>query len=141
MSVIRKLCLIVAHTDIVNVLSELIELQCVEPIEPDLTLDPPELIDLVKRESIELDVYEANKDRIALLTTQYTYTLVGWIPSESEPELESALSEFTCAWSIEDPLPSEYDEIPVFMKYPQFFGKLRSSGRKVFEPLSRKHLI
>ena len=50
MGAMKKLSLIVAHMDIVGVISELIELECVEPIEPELTLDPPELTDLVKRE-------------------------------------------------------------------------------------------
>jgi len=141
MGAMKKLNLIVSHSDIVNVISELIHLECVEPIEPELTLDPPELTDLVKREIIDLDVYEANKENLVLLTTQYTYTLVGWMPSEFEPELASILSGLTCSWSLEDPHPYDYDSIPIFIKHPQLFGKLRSGGRRVFDPLSRKHLI
>jgi len=137
----KKLSLIIAHTDIVNVISELIDLECVEPIEPELTLDPPELTDLVKREVMELDGFESNKESLLLLTTQYTYTLVGWMPAEYEEELTSALSGFTCSWTIDDPFPYDYDSIPVHVKYPQVFGKLRSGGRRVFEPLSRKHII
>jgi len=138
---IKKLSLIIAHSDIVSVLSELIDLECVEPIEPELTLDPPDLTDLLKREVMELDVYEANKESITLLSTQYTYILIGWIPSEFEPELTSVLSAFTCSWLIEDPFPYDYENIPVFIKYPQLFGKLRSGGRRVFEPLAKKHII
>jgi len=137
----KKLSLIVAQSDIVNVISELIHLECVEPVEPELTLDPPELTDLVKREIIELDGFEANKDSIQLLTTQYTYTLVGWMPADSEQELSAALSAFTCSWTIDDPFPYDYDDIPVLIKYPQMFGKLRSGGRRVFEPLSKKHIL
>ena len=137
----KKLCLIIAHSDIVNVISDLIDLECVEPIEPELTLDPPELTDLVKREIMELDGYEANKESILLLTTQYTYTLVGWIPDDSEPELTAVLSRYTCSWTIDDPFPYDYDNIPVHIKYPQVFGKFRSGGRRVFEPLSKKHIL
>jgi len=137
----KKISLIVSHSDIVNVISELIILECVEPIEPELTLDPPELTDLVNREVMELDVYEANKENIVLLATQYTYTLIGWMPAEFEAALSSVLSGLTCSWTIEDPYPYDYDQIPVYIKHPQLFGKLRSGGRRVFEPLARKQLI
>jgi len=137
----KKLCLITAQSDIVNVISELIDLECVEPIEPELTLDPPELTDLVKREVMELDGYEANKESILLLATQYTYTITGWIPADCEPDLTTALSEFTCSWTVDDPFPYDYDDIPVHVKYPQVFGKFRSGGRRVFEPLSKKHIL
>ena len=137
----KKLSLIVSHSDIVNVISELILLECVEPIEPELTLDPPELTDLIRQEVMELDVYEANKDALPLLTTQYTYTIVAWMPSDHEPELTSVLSGFTCSWLIEEPLASENDDVPVYIKHPQLFGKIRSGGRKVFEPLSKKHIL
>jgi len=136
----RKLCLIVSHTDLVNALSALIDLGCVEPIEPEVTLEPAELTSFVKREVLALDSYDANKENIVLLTTQYTYTLVGWIPADFESKLESALSEFICAWSYEDPLPHEIDELPVYIKYPRVFGKLRSGVRKIFEPLEKERL-
>ena len=137
----KKLCLIVSHLDIVNVISELILLECVEPIEPELTLDPPELTDLVRREVMELDVYQANKDSIKLLTTQYTYTLIGWVPDEFQQQLVSLLSGFTCSWILEEPSSSEQGEIPVYIKYPKVFGKFRSGGRRVFEPLAKKTII
>jgi len=137
----KKLCLIIAQSDIVNVISELIDLECVEPIETELTLDPPELTDLVKREVMELDGYEANREGISLLATQYTYTLTGWIPADCEPEFTAALSGFICSWTIDDPFPYDYDEIPVHVKYPQVFGKFRSGGRRVFEPLTKKHIL
>jgi len=141
MAGMKKLSLIITHSDIVNIISELIMLECVEPLEPEITLDPPELTDLVRREVMELDDYDANKESIVLLATQYTYTLVGWIPAEYEAELSSILTEFECAWIFEDPHPYDYDNIPVHIKYPQLFGKLRSGGRRVFEPLSKKNIL
>jgi len=134
----KKLSLIVSHSDIVNVISELIDLECFEPIEPEITLDPPELTDLLRRETMELDVYEANKDYMVLLATQYTYTMIGWVPEHFEPELVTMLSSFTCSWFFEDPKSDDYDDIPIYMKQPQLFGKLRSGGRRVFEPLSKR---
>jgi len=141
MGAIKKLSLIVSHSDIVNVISELMYLECLEPFEPELILDPPELTGLVRREVMELDVYEANISGITLLATQYTYTLVGWLPEQYESELTSVLSGYTCSWLIEDPFPYDYDNIPVLIKYPQLFGKLRSGGRRVFEPLSKTHSV
>jgi len=141
MGAIKKLSLIVSHSEIVDLISELMYLECLEPFEPELTLDPPELTDLVRREVMELDDYDANIASITLLATQYTYTLVGWLPEEYEYELTSLLSGYTCSWLIEDPFPYDYDNIPVLIKYPQLFGKLRSGGRKVFEPLSKMRSV
>jgi len=141
MGAIKKLSLIVSHSEIVDLLSELMYLECLEPFEPELVLDPPELTDLVRREVMELDVYEANIASVTLLATQYTYTLTGWLPEEYEYELTSLLSGYTCSWLIEDPFPYDYDNIPVLIKYPQLFGKLRSGGRRVFEPLSKTHSV
>jgi len=135
----KKISLIVSHSDIVNIISELIYLECMEPIEPEVTLEPPELTDLLKREVMDLDAYDANKENITLLATQYTYTMNGWVPDEFEQELSSVLSGFTCSWIFT--YPSENDDIPVYIKHPQLFGKLRSGGRRVFEPLSKKHLL
>jgi vacuolar-type H+-ATPase subunit I/STV1 len=137
----KKISLIVSHSDIVNVLSELMDLECIEPMEPEVTMDPPDLADLIKQEEMDLGGYEANMDSITLLATQYTYVLTGWTPSQLEQDLVSILSGFACAWVIEDPYPYDYDDIPVLLKYPGFFGKLRSGGRRVFEPLARLHAI
>lgn len=134
----RKVSLIISHSDIVNVISELMSLECVEPIEPEVVLDPPELTDLVRREVMELDDYDANLEALTVLTTQYTYTIVGWVPDVYESELAEMLSGFTCSFHFADPLPHEVDLLPAFIKYPQVFGRLRSSGRKVFEPLSKR---
>jgi len=141
MGAMKKLSLIISHSDIVNVISQLMYLECLEPIEPELVLDPPELTGLIRREVMELDDFEANIASITLLATQYTYILAGWLPDEYEHELTSVLSGFTCSWLIEDPFPYDYDNIPVVIKYPQLFGKLRSGGRRVFEPLSKTHAV
>jgi len=141
MGAIKKLSLIVSHSDIVSIISELIELECVEPIEPVVELDPPELTQLLKLEIMELDDFDANYEGISLLTSQYTYTLSGWVPDEFEPELSMMLARYSCSWILEDPHPYDYDEIPFLVKYPQVFGKLRSGGRRVFDPLSKRHMI
>ncbi|MDR2589545.1 MAG: hypothetical protein LBC71_00925 [Oscillospiraceae bacterium] len=134
MGSMKKLNLIVTHSDIVSVLSELMYLECFEPLEPDVKLEPPELAELVTREVMELESYEANFDNIVVFTTQYTYILAGWVPDDFEHDLTIALSRFTCAWDLENPEPGNYD-IPIIINYPWLFGKFRSGGRKVFEPL------
>jgi len=139
MGQIKKLTIIVAHSDIVNVLSEIIHLGCIEPITPDITLDPPELSDLVRREVMELEPYDANLDSIELLATQYTYILTGWLPVDFEPEVTAMLTGFTCAWEITDPGQHDHYDVPMLLKYPQLFGKIRSGGRKIFEPLIKMH--
>jgi len=138
MGVMKKVSLIVSHSDIVNVISELIYLECFEPIEPEVSMDPPELSDLLKREVMDLDSYEANKEKITLLTTEYTYTLVGWMPAEFEHDLGLALSKLTCAWLVEDPHPESDELVPAYMKHPNLLGKFRSGGRSIFEPLAKK---
>ena len=135
----KKLSLIISHSDIISFISELIYLECFEPIEPEVTLDTPVLADLLKREVLELDAYDADRESIALLTTQYTYTLIGWVPDEFESELTPKLSELTCSWLFSD--PADHEDIPIHIKHPQLFGKLRSGGRRVFNPLSKKHII
>ncbi|MCL2627511.1 MAG: hypothetical protein FWD44_02265 [Oscillospiraceae bacterium] len=134
----KKLTLIISHSDIANVLSELIASQCLEPTTPDIPLDPPELSDLVRNEVMELEAYDANFNSIDVLATQYTYTITGWLPAMLEHELTSMLTRFSCAWEITDPGHND-DDIPTILKYPQVFGKLRSGGRRVFEPLAKMH--
>ena len=137
MGSMKKVSIIASHSDIVNIISELMYLECIEPVEPELTLDPPELTSLVRRDIMELEPFGANIENITLLATQYTYTLVGWLPVQYESELISMLSGFTCSWHIEDPRPEEIEEVPILIKHPQIFGSLRSGGRRVFEPLSK----
>ena len=137
MGTMKKISLIASHSDIVNIISELLYLECIEPIEPELTLDPPELTSLVRRDVMELEAFGANMESVALLATQYTYTLVGWLPAQYMSEVTSMLSGFTCSWYIEDPRPEESENVPILIKHPQLFGSLRSGGRRVFEPLSK----
>jgi len=139
MGQIKKITIIVAHSDIVNVLSELIQLECIEPTKPYIKLDPPELSDLLRREVMEMEPYDASLDSIELLATQYTYILTGWVNFTFEPELIAMLSSYACAWEITEPDNNDPDAVPLLLKHPQFFGKMRSGGRRVFEPLAKIH--
>jgi len=134
----KKINIIISHSEIVDLINELIALECLEPTEPDVTLEPVELTELLSHEEISLENYEANWNEITVIATQYTYTLCGWVPDQLLQKLTSALSNFTCAWEIEPPLPDELEYVPVYIKNPQLFGKFRSSGRKLFEPLAHR---
>jgi V/A-type H+-transporting ATPase subunit I len=51
-----------------------------------------------------------------LLATDSTLTLTGWVTAPSEKELGDALSKYTCAWELRDPVPEEYEHVPVQLK-------------------------
>ncbi|MDR2599013.1 MAG: hypothetical protein LBC73_01905 [Oscillospiraceae bacterium] len=139
MASMKKLNLIISHSDITDVINELMYLECFEPLEPEVKLEPPELAELVKREVMELESYEANFEEIVVFTTQYTYILAGWVPDDYERDLTISLSKFICAWDLENPNPDNYD-VPILLNYPWLFGKFRSGGRNVFEPLVKAQL-
>ncbi|MCL2425631.1 MAG: hypothetical protein FWD05_04770 [Oscillospiraceae bacterium] len=141
MAAIKKISMIISHSDVVNLISELIYLECFEPMEPEIAFNLSELDNYIERETMDLEPYEVNIESLTLLTTKYTYTLIGWMPAEFESELTSALSGLTCAWEIEDPEPDEAEYAPVYIKHPHLFGKLRSAGRSVFEPLAKKQIV
>ena len=140
MSQMKKLNLIISHSDLVNVISELIELECIEPTEPEIMFDPPELESVVGREVLELENYDANFESIILLTTQYTYVLAGWLPTVFEGTLTAMLSKYTCAWEIKNLTSLEADSGPIMLKQPQLFAKMRSGGRRIFVPLAKAHI-
>jgi len=138
MAAMKKLSVIVSHSDIISLINELIYLECFEPMEPEVSVDLSDFIDHIQRETMDLDSYEANIESITLLATQYTYTLIGWMPAEFESELVSALSGLTCSWLVEDLQSDEIEYAPTYIKHPQLFGKLRSVGRSIFEPLAKR---
>ena len=51
-----------------------------------------------------------------LLCTDCVSVLEGWVPAEKEPELESLLEQYDCAWETRDPEEDEYPEVPVELK-------------------------
>jgi len=131
----KRLKLLIARSDFENVLKVLIAAGCVEVTDPD-DLNDNDLEGNVTREITELDKYKANQDSITLLGTQRTLLLSGWIPAQSEQELTSLLSEYICAWEIEDPSPDEPEKIPVKLKGPKIFWLFYKGAGKPFTPLS-----
>ena len=131
----KRLRLLIIRDDIDSILRELILLGCVEVSEPDLKLDNPEIDKLVSRETVELNDYNTNQEKLALLGTTSTLLLSGWIPASSKPDLISRLTDHVCAWEIEDPSPDELENVPVKLFCPGFFGKMRLGGRRPFTPL------
>ena len=56
------------------------------------------------------------ESRGRLLNTSKTFLLEGWVPAESWPGLEQALSPYPCACEVEDPTQEEYPQVPVKLK-------------------------
>jgi V/A-type H+-transporting ATPase subunit I len=51
-----------------------------------------------------------------LVGTTSSITLVGWIPAPSEKKLSEVLDKYICVWELSDPVPEEYDNVPVKLK-------------------------
>jgi len=134
----KKISLAASRGDMENVLRELILLGCVEVYDPEDLPDDLGISNAVWREAFELEEYNATSERIVLLATEYTFLLYGWFAAGSEPGLSARLSDYTCAWETSDLTPDEFDVAPAKLCCPGFFGKMRLSGRKLFDPLRVK---
>ncbi len=51
-----------------------------------------------------------------LVATEASVTLTGWMPSISEKRLSAALDKYVCVWELGDPVPEEYESVPVQLK-------------------------
>ena len=51
-----------------------------------------------------------------LMDTGQTFLLEGWVPEESWPALKQELDKFPCACEVGDPVPEEYEKVPVKLK-------------------------
>ena len=118
---------------------ELILLGCIDVSAPDKLLEGAELNALVDIETIELEQYRANREKLAAHGTDYTLLITGWLPSKSEPKLLDVLSKYVCAWDIQNPSPDEYNDIPVKLKWPKIFGIFYRESGKPFSPLAAVH--
>ncbi|MBO4289290.1 MAG: V-type ATP synthase subunit I [Lachnospiraceae bacterium] len=56
--------------------------------------------------------------------TETSAVFTGWVPEESVPEVEKIFGTYDCAWSLEDPAPEEYGEVPVKLKNNKFTNAL-----------------
>ena len=65
------------------------------------------------RVSVKIALAEA-EDK--LYGTETTIVMEGWIPEESEAELEQVFERFGCAWETVEPTKDEYPEVPVKLK-------------------------
>jgi len=141
----KKISLVLTRREAESVIGELVLLGCVEPSRPDEMPSfaeagadvPAEVAREVTREVYKLSQFNANLSAMVLFGTQHTLMLTGWLPSRSEQELVSMLSEHACAWEIGYPTPDELDLAPVKLVLPGFLGKLRSGGRRLFAPLEQ----
>lgn len=51
-----------------------------------------------------------------LLHSEKTFCLDGWLPCEQVQELTKLLGSYCCAWTLRDPTPEEYPDVPVKLK-------------------------
>lgn len=57
-----------------------------------------------------------DEDSQRLLTDGAILFFEGWCPADNVAEVERLLEQSGCAWSVEDPAPEEYPEVPVQLK-------------------------
>ena len=132
---IRKLSLIVSRADMEIVLKNIIDMGALEVTLPVELPEDAQFDGHITREAMDLWAFGANRERIELLGTEYTYILAGWISSKSEQALTEMLGEHTCAWEIEDPAPDELADAPVILFFPKLLRGMRGKGRRLFSPL------
>lgn len=51
-----------------------------------------------------------------LLCTKSAFTFEGWVPAETQQDLEKLLGEYDCAWELSEPEPEDYPKVPVKLK-------------------------
>lgn len=70
------------------------------------------------RRCVDRSAQEINREenKARLIDTDATFVLDGWLPAESEGELERVLGGYPCAWEIADPNPDEYPQVPIKLK-------------------------
>ena len=56
--------------------------------------------------------------------TETSSVFTGWVPEESVPKVEKIFEAYDCAWTLEDPAPEEYGEVPVKLKNNKFTNAL-----------------
>ena len=145
----KKITLVVARSEISDVLQALADLGCLELSEPDAVLGTAavagvsaadsEILGLAELRKVDAGFLGANKEELPLLETPHTCILTGWVPARSAPELEYQMGRFTAAWEIGDLSPDEAVLAPVKLSCPVLFGKMRLAGRKRFDPLVKKY--
>ena len=59
-----------------------------------------------------------------MLHTETSAVFTGWVPEESVGEVEKIFESCDCAWSLEDPAPEEYENVPVKLKNNKFTNAL-----------------
>ncbi|MCL2151495.1 MAG: hypothetical protein FWH57_00810 [Oscillospiraceae bacterium] len=134
----KKLLLVIARTDFENVLRVLIDMSCVEVTPPGelLGFDVNNTDNRLALETAELGMYGANIENIPLLGTRKVLILTGWMPAPSEQRLISSLSEYICAWEIENPSPDENEDIPLKLRWPKLLKIFFKNAGKLFNPLA-----
>ena len=100
-----------------------------------LALEKNSCEEAIKAEAVRRDTLKLAADKMSvkismaeaeekLYGTESSVVMEGWMPSESEEELESVFNSFDCAWETEDPVEEEYPDVPVKLKNNKFTNAL-----------------
>ena len=133
----KKLSTVASRDDTESILSELVQLGCVEICEPSELFVNQDIASCFSRETIALAELNADRESVELLGTKHTLLLSGWMTIRCQTDLISKLNNYACAWEIEDLTADEALVAPVNLCCPNFFGKLRRGGREQFSPLAK----
>ena len=92
-----------------------------------LDLEKKSCVEAIKAEEVRRDDLKLAADKMSvkiamaeaeekLYGTESTVLLEGWMPAESEGELEEIFEDYDCAWETREPDESEYPQVPVKLK-------------------------
>ena len=133
---VKKISLLIIRRDFESLLQQLMQLECFEIGNPDDFPEDQELTATVTRETPDLSGFNTNAETIVALGTRETLALTGWLSVKHESLLEAKLSEFICAWDINDISEADGDNAPVILSFPWFMKKRRLKDRRQFTPLT-----
>ncbi len=74
---------------------------------------------------MELEVAR-EESRTRLLTDEHIFYLDGWVPEKQEEKLAALLDGFDCAWTMDEPAPEEYENVPVKLENNRLTRSLNS---------------
>ena len=74
---------------------------------------------------LELEV-RREESRAKLLGNEHIFYLDGWVPQKQEEKLAAMLQGFDCAWTLDDPAPEEYGDVPIKLENNRVTRSLNS---------------
>ena len=133
---IKKVSILFMKKDLNAILSDLIEIEIMDVAEAALP-DDSDFDSHLKIETINIEEYDANREAITLLSSDYTYYLTGWIWIKAEQAFIELVSKYICAWEVINPTKEDLTKAPIMLVRPQFLFGLYKGGRELFSLLGK----